>query len=127
VHARRPGQQPHQVQGAARLAEPPPEFLQHRQLVELAPLDALRDAHEVLGDHAAGAEVEVPHLAVAHLAGGESHGEAARVEQRARVTAPQFGPGGRLRERDGVALALGPVAPPVEHHEHDWSARPDVV
>ena len=120
-------EQPDQVQRAAGLPEPGAELLQHRQLVELAPLDALRDAHEILRHHAPGAEVEVAHLAVAHLADGEPDGESARVEQRAGVAVPEPLPGGRVRERDGIALALGPVAPPVEHHEHDRSAMPDVV
>ena len=103
------------------------EFLEHGELVELAPLDALGDAHEVLRDHATGAQVEVPDFAVAHLSDREPDGEFAGIEEGARVVVPQPVPGGRVRHRDGIALPLGPVSPAVEHHEHDWSVMPGNV
>ena len=112
-------EQPDEVQGAAGLAQAGAQLDQRRELIEFTGLDALGDADQVLGDHAAGAEVQVADLAVAHLAFGEADGESAGVEQGARKALPEPVPdrgGGQL---DGVAFALGPVAPAVQNHQDD--------
>ena len=90
VHAAR-AEQADEVEGAARLPQLAAELDQRRELVELAALDALGDADEVLRHHPAGAEVEVAHLAVAHLAFGQADGQAAGVEQGPRVRRPRAG------------------------------------
>src|SRR5207237_407440 len=55
---------------------------------------------------------------------GKRHGEAGRVEQRARCPAPEAMPGGGVTQLDGVALAAGTKAPAVEHDQDDRGARP---
>src|SRR5205807_39586 len=94
------------------------------QAEEVARLDVLRDAHDILRDHATCAEVQVTHLAVADLAVGKPHGESGRVEECARRPAPEAMPGGRITQLDGVALAAGTKAPAVEHDQDDRGARP---
>ena len=69
------------------------------------------------GNHAAGAQVQVADLAVAHLAFGESDGQAARLEQRMWLGGPEPVPDGGVAEFDGVAVAFSPVSPAVEHNE----------
>ncbi len=117
----------HQVQRAAGLSQPATELLQHGQLIELTPFDALRDAHEVLRHHPPRTEVEVPDFAVAHLSRGKPDGEFTGIEESAGAAVPEPGPGGRVRHGDRVALLFGPVTPAVQHHEHDWSAMPGNV
>ena len=89
-------------------------------LVELAALDALGDADQVLGHHPAGAEVQVAHLAVAHLPFRQADGQAAGLEQGARSTTPRAGarPG---VEASSMALPSRsvPVAPAVQHDQDD--------
>src|SRR5204863_393071 len=75
------------------------------QAEELAGLHGLRDAHDVLRDHAAGTEVQVTHLAVADLSLGESHGEPRCVEERAGRLGPEAMPNGGVTEPDGVGRA----------------------
>ena len=110
VHAAGP-EQADQVQRAAGLPQLGAQLDQRRQLVELPALDALGDAHEVLGHHPAGAEVQVADLAVAHLAFGEPHGEAAGVEQGAREAIPRAGARPAWGQLDRVALALRADSP----------------
>src|ERR1051325_7167226 len=93
--------QPDEVQRAAALSCSCTQLDERRQAEELAGLDGLRDAHDVLRDHAAGAEVQVTHLAVADLSVGKSHGESGRVEERARRLGPEAMPDGRVTELDG--------------------------
>ena len=68
----------HQVERLARLLRPGAGVRERRYLEEITAADALADAHEVLPDDAAGTEVEMADLAVAHLSLREAHGEAAR-------------------------------------------------
>ena len=110
-------EQPDQVQGAALAAECGAELRQRLQPVELAGPDALGDADQVLRHHAAGPEVEVAHLAVAHLAFGQAHGQAAGVEQGARLVLPEPVPYRGAGQLDRVALAGFAVAPAVQNHE----------
>src|ERR1051325_5846830 len=116
--------QPDEVQRAAALAGACTQLDERGQAEELAGLDGLRDAHDVLRHDAAGAEVEVTHLAVADLPVGKSHGESGRVEECARRLGPEAMPDGRVTELDGVALAAGTKAPAVEHDQDDRGARP---
>ena len=118
VHAART-QQADEVERAAALPHAGAQLDQRRELVELAALDALGDADEVLGNHPAGAEVQVADFAVPHLAFGKADGEAAGVQQGARIGLPEPVPdrgGGQL---DRVPFAFGPVAPAVQHHQDD--------
>jgi hypothetical protein len=65
------------VEGATALAEAGAELNQGLQLIKGAGLDALRDAYEILGDHSPCAKVQVPDLAIAHLAFGQAHSQTA--------------------------------------------------
>ena len=102
------------------------ERLEGLEAEEIPSLDALGDAHQILRHHPPGAEIEVAHLAVAHLAGRKPDGEPAGVEERPRLRGPEPVPHRRVAELDGIALARGAVAPAVEHHEqHRAGARSD--
>src|SRR5204863_9218553 len=104
-----------QMQPAAALLHAAAQLHQRRQAEEIARLNGLRDPHDVLRDDAPGAEVQMTHFAVAHLAVGKYYGEPGRVQERARRPAPEAMPDGSVAELDGVALAAGTKAPAVEH------------
>jgi hypothetical protein len=67
-------------------------LLDHVIAGELALLDGLVNAHDVLPDDAAGADVEMPNFGVAHEALGETNGQGGGIE---------FGEAGRAL-REGV-------------------------
>jgi len=123
VHAAVPDQAD-EVERGTTLFHAAAQLDERRQLEELTGLDGLRDAHDVLRHHAPGAEIQVAYFAVADLSGGKSHGQAGRVEERARRVRPETVPGGRVAELDGVALPAGTEAPAVEHDQDDRGARP---
>ncbi len=88
-------------------------------LGEEAPVgDRFVDADQVLLDHTSGAKVEVPHLGVAHLPYGKSHGKTGRVEQGARRARPERIPRRHLRHRDGIALTRLPMTEAIDHYQH---------
>ena len=72
-----------------------------------AVVDRLADARQVLVDDAAGADVEVADLGVAHLPGGQADGRARRVERAVRVGRPEPVEDRRVGERHGVARSAG--------------------
>src|SRR5262245_43067788 len=123
VHAAVPDQ-PDQMKRPVAALHGTAQLDQGRESSELAARDRLRDAHHVLGDDAAGAEVQVPDLAVADLTLGEAYRGTRCMEQRARRVRPQALPRGRIGELDGVAFAAGAEAPAVEHEEDDRGALP---
>src|SRR5687767_1492841 len=86
---------------------------------EPSALDRLVDANEILHHNAPRAEVQVTDLAVPHLSLGKSDAKARGVQERARRARPEAIPRRRIGERNGVSFALFPVAPSVEHYEHD--------
>ena len=72
------GEKPHHVQCAARAFHMIDDCADFRVLSQRMALRILRtagtvDLDEVLIDHAAGTDVEVPHLGVSHLAFGKAH------------------------------------------------------
>ena len=86
-------------------------------LEEAAVVDRLADARQVLIDDAAGADVEVPDLGVAHLALGQADGRARRLRACRADTCPQRGrtPAcrpGRRRCRARAARSPSRRAPP---------------
>ena len=62
-------------------------------------------------------EVQVAHLAVAHLALGQPHGAPAGRQRRVRVALPQLVEDGGAGERDRVARTRLGEAPAVEHDQ----------
>ena len=93
--------------------------LEHAVHEERAVLDGLGDARQVLVDDAAGTDVQVPHLGVAHLARRQPHGRARGVERAVRVRGAQTVERGRARQADSVAGTIGRLTPAVHDHQHD--------
>ena len=123
VHAAVP-EQADEVQRAAASLDAATQLDERGRAKELSGLDRLRDADDILWHDAPGAEIQVSHLAVPDLSGGESHGEAGGVEQGVRRLGPQPVPGGRVAQLHGVAIAAGTKAPAIEHDQDDRGARP---
>ena len=69
---------------------------------EIAAADGAVDAGEFLVDDAAGADVEVAYLGVAHLPAGQAHRRFGRMDGGVRVGLPEFVPVGLVR----LAMAL---------------------
>ena len=86
-------------------------------LEERAVLDRLVHAHQVLEEHAAGADRQVADLGVAHLPGRQADRLAGRLERRVRVLGPEPVEDGRVRELDRVPRPGRREAPPVEDDE----------
>ena len=87
---------------------------QDRVAEEVARFDHQVDAHHVHQQHAAGADIEMAHFAVAHLPLRQADGRAGGVDQRVRKLAQQPVIGGLARGGDRVALDGGRKAPAVE-------------
>ena len=79
----------------------------------------IADAHEILRDHAPGADVEVPDLGVAHLPVGQPHRASGGAQRGVRPALPECIEDRRAREPHGVARPLGRAAEAVEHDERD--------
>ena len=84
-------EQPHQVERATRGLRPLAGAEEGLVTEEAAVGDRLGDPDEVLHHHAAGAEIEVPDLAVPHLPARKPHRQSGGIEQR---------PGRTSHERD---------------------------
>src|SRR5258708_37537369 len=87
---------------------------------ELAVLDHQVDAGDVHVNDAAGANVEMPDFAVAHLSFRKADERSAGMNERGGIFAQQTVVGGLARERDGVGFGLGAVSPAVEDDEDEW-------
>src|SRR5207245_11672348 len=96
---------------------------ERRQPKELARLNALRDADDVLRDDAAGPQVQVSDFAVAHLPRREPDGKARGLQQRVWDAAPEAMPRRCGAELDGVAVPTRAKSPAVQHNQHDRGAR----
>jgi hypothetical protein len=102
---------------AAALADAPAELHKRRKGKELAPFDALGDPDQVLGNHAAGSQIQVAHLAVTHLSFGKADGQAAGVQQSARVPFPEAVPNRSAGELDRVPCGVLAMPPAIEHYQ----------
>src|SRR3954451_4855751 len=101
--------------------DPRPAHRVDQDLVEgqRALLDGFVDPRQVLLDHRAGAEVQMPDLAVTHLPLGQPDGSAARRQLGMRVARPQIVEHRGVGELDRVAGSRRGEPPPVEHDEAD--------
>jgi len=90
---------------------------------ELANVNRLRYAHDILRHDSTRAEIQMPHFTIADLSVGKANREAGRLQQCARCALPQRVPHGSLPELDRVALAARAEAPTVEHDEDHRGAR----
>ncbi len=86
---------------------------------EFAILDHQVDARDVHVNDAAGADVEMPDFAVAHLPLGQADERPAGVDQRVGIFAQQAVVGRLARQRDGVGLGFGAVSPAIEDDENE--------
>ena len=89
--------------------------LQERGILEeISVLDGLGDPRQLLIHDAACADVQVAHLAVAHLAPGQAHVHAAGAQERVGAGVPQVHEVNRAVGQDGVIFLLLPIAEAVE-------------
>ena len=83
-------------------------------LGQRAVLDGVVDARQVGHGDAAGAEIHVADLGIAHLALGQADEGLRGVDQALRAGRDQPVVVGRARIEDGVVIRIRPVAPAVE-------------
>ena len=86
---------------------------------QFAVLDHQIDARDVHVHDAAGADVEMPDLAVAHLPLGQSDKRPAGMNQRVGILPQQAVIGGLARERNGVGFGFGAVSPAVKNDQNE--------
>jgi len=86
-------------------------------LEKLTALDRPVHAHEILGEDAAGADREMAHFGVAHLALRQADSPTRCDESRVRIVAPEAVEDRRLGELDRVPRSGRRDPPPVEDHE----------
>ena len=89
--------------------------------------DRHRDLRIVLIEHLAGAERQVPHLAVADLAPREPDGDARGLQARHGEIFLEPQEIFRLRNVDGIRFALRPDPPPVKHDKNDRFLRHQLI
>ncbi len=75
------------------------------------------DLHQILIDHAAGADIEVTHLRVAHLALGQTDVLAVRAQLGVRILFSHRRNVGGVHLIDHVASLVVAVAPTVQNHQ----------
>jgi hypothetical protein len=95
------------------------EVLQAQVAYQLACLHGGIDTRQVLHDHAAGADIHVADLGVAHLTGGQPDMQFRSIDQRMRAVAHETVPGRRVRQPDRVVIVAGAFPPAVEDAQHD--------
>ena len=90
---------------------------ERRILEERTVLDRSVHSHQVLEEHAAGADRQMPDLAIAHLPGWQADRRPGRIERRVRERPPQPIERRGVGEVDGVAGPGRRAAPAVENDE----------
>src|SRR5882762_10704487 len=95
-------------------------LLEERDLVELLVGDEEINAGDVHVYDAAGADVEVAHFAVAHLAFRKADVRARSMDQRIRKFLEQRVISRLARKGDGVAFGFSAESPSVEHSKNNW-------
>ena len=116
VHAAVAGEA-HEVYATARLLSAGESSDHLGVLHDGAVGDGAIDFHEVLIDHASGANVQVAHLTVAHLSVGQSDVLSAGHKLGVGVFGTKQVPIGSLGEENRVAAGWRRYAPPVQNHE----------
>ena len=126
MHAAR-RQQPHQVAGAARGLQRRDEIHKLRIGGQRAVSQGGVDTWQVLRHDAAGAQVHVTNLGIAHLAVGQADGTACGLQHAVRATLQQTVPDRRAGQRNGVVRRGRTLAPAVENTKDDGAALVVVV
>src|SRR5271156_3434353 len=104
---------------AAALLELLGQIGQRRRAFNIAAGNRICDARQVLHHDAAGADIEMSDLGIAHLAVRQADVLAGSVQECVRPVLPQPVEGRRLGLTDGVVGCLLAPAPAVENNEHD--------
>ena len=121
VHAARRNQ-PDQVAGAAALLQRLDQAGEGRRLLDLAGRDGVADPRQVLHHDAAGADIEMADLGIAHLSRRQADVAAGGAQERVRPGGPQSVERGRLGLPDGVVGGFLAPAPAVQHDQHHRAA-----
>jgi len=115
------GEKPHHVQCTPRAFHMIDECAYFRVLSQRMVFRILRtagtvDLDEILIDHAAGTDVEMPHLGVTHLAFGKAHILAIGAKSGVRIAAGELLDKNRVPGTDGVRLGAVADPPAVKNH-----------
>ena len=122
VHA--PGRdQAQQVAGASRAAQGVEEAADGRRLFQRAVRGGPADARQLLHDDAAGADVEVADLRIAHLPVRQADILAGRAQERVRPGRPQPVEPRRMRLQDGVVGGVVTPSPAIQDDQGDGTGR----
>ena len=92
---------------------------QRRHLLDVAVGDSAADARQILHDDAAGADIEMADLGIAHLAAGQADVVARGAQKAVRPVLPQPVEGRRLGLADGVVGRIVAPTPAVQNDQHD--------
>ena len=117
------GHEAHEVQRRSRLGGRRERAAQHGVRSQRAVGAGAVDARELLVDHPSRADVEVPHLGVAHLPRGKAHGLARRLEPRPGTLGEKRVEVRRARLGDGVSGPRLGKAEAVHDHEADGQRK----
>ena len=99
------GHKTHHMQGGLVRGDLAAGLDKHLVLKDLAGLDGMVQAHELLHDHTTGSDVEVTDLGVAHLARRQADGLAGGLDGRPGILRHEGVEVGRGGEAHGVCLA----------------------
>src|ERR1700676_4433243 len=93
---------------------------QHGMREELTISDHQINASDVHVHDAAGANIEMSNLAVAHLSLGQADEGSAGMNERVGIFAQQPVVSRLACERDGVSFCFGAITPAVEDDQDEW-------
>ena len=110
------GEQPHHVQRTAQRSRRIEACVDDLVLVDGSRAARAVDARKLLMNDAAGTDVQMPDLGVAHLALGQADRHVRRLKARA-LAREQLVEKRRVRERDGVARTCGRKSEAVHDNE----------
>ena len=96
---------------------------QRRVLGEFAGFDRDVDAREILVNDAAGTNIQMADLGIAHLALRQPHTEFRRIDRGMRAGREQPVPVGHPRARDRIVRGVGAASEAVEDQEDDRPCR----
>ena len=94
--------QTHEMASPPGLAQALDQAQQRRRLRDLTGSHSLVDARQVLQHHATGADIEVSHLGVPHLALRKAHVLAGCMQKRVWAGGPQLDKCRGARQTDGI-------------------------
>src|SRR5580700_3207823 len=112
------GDQSHQVQSASLLAGMLERRHNHRMPEEFARPNQIVDARDVHVHHAARADVQVAHFAIAHLAIGQADEMIRSMKQRVRKLRQQLVVRGFTGQRNRIGELLRTVTPAIQNRQH---------